>query len=104
MSKKMKDQIEPVGEPVFLPAQNGAFDVGVAFAEGKHADGVEIFGTNSIFREKFFGKVETGVPETTVTPYELGERSRDPAIITALGGEDRAKISLRHLRELTRRT
>ena len=96
--------LKPTGDPFVLPAQSGAFNVGEQFAEGKHADGVEIFATDSTFREKFGGKVESGVPEVRITPYELTDESRDPAIITALGGKDRAEISLRHLRELMRRT
>lgn len=80
------------------------FNVVEAFAEGEHADGVHIFGVNETFREHFFGKTEEDVPEVTVAAYELTKGSRDPAIITALGGEERAEFKLAHVRELMRRT
>jgi len=75
-----------------------------AFAVGNHADGVRIYSVDRNFREHFLGKTEEDVPEVTVAAYELMDDSRDPAIITALGGEEYAELTLAHVRELMRRT
>lgn len=80
------------------------FDAAKAFAEGEHADGVRIAYMNSTFRTHFLGKIEESVPEVWVAAHGLTANSRDPAILTALGGEERVELQLAHLRELMRRT
>ncbi|MEX1027138.1 MAG: hypothetical protein WD049_03910 [Candidatus Paceibacterota bacterium] len=96
--------LKPTGDPLVLPAQTGYFCVSDWFREGKMDDGVEIVNTNVTFERQFFDKVEIGIPEVELTPYALTKARRSPEIIIALGGEERAEISLWHLRRLMRRT
>ena len=73
------------------------------FCEGKEVDGVAIGFLGTRFKEQFLGKIEDGVTDLLLTASELTEDLRNPAIITALGGDDRAEVSLAHVWALLKR-
>lgn len=65
-------------------------------------DGVKIW-VSEKFEEIFGGKVENNLPATKLVAHELTQSSRNLAIITAIGGDDAAEVSLGHLWELIKR-
>ena len=65
------------------------------FCPGKTIDGIKIGWLGDNFKDHFLSKVESGeVAAEELAVNKLLKNSRDPAIITALGGEEKVEISL----------
>ncbi len=64
------------------------------FREGETIDGIRVAWLGSNFRTNFLKKVEKPVPALETREHELAIRSRDPAIITELGGENQVETTL----------
>ncbi len=83
---------------VSLPAI-ARFD-GSTLQTGK-VDGVKIW-VSEKFKKIFGGKVERNLPATKLVAHELTQNSRDPGIITALGGDVPAETFLGYIWELVK--
>ena len=66
------------------------------FREGETVDGIKVGWLGDNFKTFFLKKVEKSIPALTMREHELVTRSRDPAIITELGGEERVETFLAH--------
>jgi len=65
------------------------------FLPGKTVDGIKVGWLGDNFKERFLPKVEkNGVAAEELAVNKLLKNSRDPAIITELGGEEKVEISL----------
>ena len=84
--------------PISLPAV-AKFVVAEKFREGETVDGIKMAWVGKNFKANFLTKVEEAVPALEMREHELVTGSRDPAIITELGGEDRVETFLAHLWE-----
>lgn len=79
--------------PVSLPAI-GRFVAAEKFREGETVDGIRVAWLGSNFKTNFLKKKEGAVPALEMREHELTTRSRDPAIITELGGEENIETTL----------
>lgn len=78
---------------VSLPAIP-SFVVAEKFREGKTVDGIKVAWLGSNFKTNFLKKIEKAVSALNMREHELVTRSRDPAIITELGGEEQVETTL----------
>jgi len=69
------------------------------FREGETVDGIKVAQLGDNFKANFLTKVEESVPALEMREHELIARSRDPAIITELGGEGQVETFLAHFWE-----
>ena len=77
---------------VSLPAI-GEFVVAEKLREGETVGGIKVAWLGKNFKKNFLTKREEAVPESEFREHELTTRSRDPAIITELGGEDKVETT-----------
>lgn len=64
------------------------------FCEGETIDGIRVAWLGSNFKVNFLKKKEEAVPALNMREHELVTWSRDPAIITELGGEGQVETTL----------
>jgi hypothetical protein len=85
--------LERVGEAI-LPA-TGLFTTAEKFRIGETIDGIKVGWLGGNFKKHFLPKVEKDeVAAETLTISKLLKGSKDPAIITALGGEEKVESKL----------
>ncbi|MFA6407952.1 MAG: hypothetical protein WCW36_00530 [Candidatus Paceibacterota bacterium] len=60
---------------------------------GETVDGIKICWLGNNIKEHFLSKVEVGVATEELVTNNLLQRSKDPAIITSLGGEEKVEVS-----------
>lgn len=70
------------------------------FKEGNMIGGRELTAIGRNFSEHFLGVVEPNVPETTLKGWTLLHYADDVSLIGALGGEQKASLSLGHIYHL----
>ncbi len=87
--KKLLKFIRPVSLPA-IPK----FVASEKFREGETIDGIKVAWLGSNFKTHFLKKVEKPVPALEMREHELAVPSRDPAIITELGGEEQVETTL----------
>lgn len=78
---------------ISLPAIS-KFVAAEKFREDETVDGIKVGWLGSNFKTNFLKKVEKSVPALEMREHELVVRSRDPAIITELGGEENVETTL----------
>lgn len=78
---------------VSLPAV-GTFVAAEKFRPGETIDGINVGWLGDNFKANFLGKTEDQMPALKIREHKLLKGSRDPAIITELGGEEKVEISL----------
>ncbi len=64
------------------------------FRLGKTIDGIKVGWLGDNFKAGFLSKIEEQTPALEIREHELLKNSRDPAIITELGGEEKVEITL----------
>ena len=64
------------------------------FRLGKTIDGIKVGWLGDNFKAGFLSKIEEQTPALEIREHELLKNSRDPAIITELGGEENVEITL----------
>ena len=69
------------------------------FREGETVDGIKVGWLGNNFKDFFLKKVEKSIPALEMREHELVTGSRDPAIITELGGEEQVESLLAHFWE-----
>jgi hypothetical protein len=88
--KGLLEQIGTAAIPSIAP-----FTAAEKFRIGETIDGITVGWLGDNFKEHFLQKIETGeVATETLAINKLQKRAKDPAIITALGGEEKVEISL----------
>lgn len=75
------------------------FVVAEKYREGETVDGIRVAWLGQNFKANFLKKIERAVPALEMREHELVERSRDPAIIVELGGEEQVETFLAHFWE-----
>ena len=86
--------LERLPDTIALPAVK-QFIATEKFRPGKTIDGVKVGWLGDNFKEHFLPKVEKDeVAAEELSLNKLLRNSRDPAIITALGGEERVEVKL----------
>lgn len=79
--------------PISLPAIP-KFVAAEKYREGETVDGIKVGWLGGNFETHFLQKVEGPVPALNLREYELVKPSRDSAIITELGGEEKVETTL----------
>lgn len=93
-SKKLLKFVRNVSFPAI-----DEFVVAEKFREGETVDGIMVASLGGNFKANFLKKVEKSVPMLVMREHELVTGSRDPAIITELGGEEQVESFLAHFWE-----
>ena len=70
------------------------------FKEGNMIGSRELTAIGWYFREHFLGLVQTNVPATALKGWTLLHYADDVSIISAMGGEQKASLSLAHIYHL----
>jgi hypothetical protein len=92
------DLLEPAGEPIELPAVDGVF-VGRQWFKADRGGKAPISYLGPLFRTNFLDVQEGGSRPTKVRQFKLLNASVDGPILTALGGDAKARIALGHVYE-----